>query len=84
MIKGVIYNKKNGRTYLVFGLSNIEIAKLKEGTPLGFHMDAFGFDGEPHMVIMMHNQTYDAVKEDMQKIETSPMGLVFPNRKELQ
>lgn len=78
MIKAKLENGQNGRVYFVFGFSDHEIEQLKRGELLGFQMEQFGFAGPPHVVVMMHNHTYEGVKADIAKIEIIETGLVFP------
>jgi hypothetical protein len=79
MIKAKLRNTKNGRTYFLLGITDDNIARLKEHKPIGIDMSAFDFKpGEPNNVILMWGESLDALQQEMNQIETFENGLVFP------
>lgn len=50
-----------GKTqYLMLGLTEANIARLKAGKSIGIDLEALGYPGAPHKVIMVFGETHEA------------------------
>lgn len=83
MIKAKLTNKLNGRNYFILGITDIEIANLKDGDPHGLIMSAFGYDVEPcaDVIVLVYAPTYKEVHDRINNVTASPHGLSFPGPK---
>ena len=68
MIKARVENN------LIFGLSSINVDKLKEGKPIAFNLSELGldkiedFDYDKIRIIIMSGETEEAIEEDLRRI----------------
>jgi len=83
VIKAKLTNELNGRNYFILGITDIEIAKLKDGDPHGLIMSAFGYDVEscPDTIVLVYAPTYKEVQERIGNVQAFPHGLSFPGPK---
>lgn len=81
MIKAKTVNPLNGKTYFIIGITDVEVARLRNGQPAGLMMEAFGFDPGtgPDTIIVMYGESHDALRKEIAGIEPHELGLIFPS-----
>jgi len=75
MIRLAGHNSKTKRPMIIIGLSDINVAKMREGNPIHIHADDMGFAGE---IIIFNGPTED----DMAKMikDNFDVGKVIDHR----
>lgn len=58
--------KANGRRFFVFGLSELNLAKLREGKPIAFGLEPLGGAGE---VMIMYGETEQHIEAELRALE---------------
>ena len=71
MVKATLVHPATGRTTYVFGLSEENLRRLKEGKPIHFHLEQLGGTGE---VLIMYGKTEESIEAELRSAADSKKG----------
>lgn len=66
---------RDGKPILIFGLSELNVQKLKENKPISFDLDVLGLEGT---VIILYGETEESITQDLKDIGILPKDMPIP------
>ncbi len=77
-VKAKVRNPVNGRTYLLLGLTNENITRLKGGEPIGLDLHALQMQNQVDNVFLIYGADVEDVQRQMKAMDFSSIGVSLP------